>query len=157
MNRHQKQVRAHLQHTLPQHPIAAEMAAFEWALNLAFDAEHALILSSQDLAVIPLKNWAALKFRFHPSLYEAPTVIDITDESCLIRRQCLNLKFRVELSFSLIRCDRICRYSIGNSGGSFGLIFEKLHENASEEVTTLQTAQYLSSWLNEGLISATYS
>ena len=41
--------------TQPQHPIAAEMAAFEWALSLAFDAEDASILSLQDLAEIPQK------------------------------------------------------------------------------------------------------
>jgi hypothetical protein len=62
-------MQVHLQHTLQQHSIAAEMAAFEWALSLGFDAENASILTLQDLAAIPLKNWAALKFRFHLSLY----------------------------------------------------------------------------------------
>ena len=35
-------MREHLLYSLPEHPITAEMAAFEWALSLAFDAEDAV-------------------------------------------------------------------------------------------------------------------
>ncbi|NOS97643.1 MAG: DUF2063 domain-containing protein, partial [Methylotenera sp.] len=44
------QMREHLLTTLPQHPIAAEMADFEWTLSLAFDAEDVPELTLQDLA-----------------------------------------------------------------------------------------------------------
>jgi hypothetical protein len=162
-------MQAHLQHTLPQHPIAAEMAAFEWALSLAFDAEDAAILSLQDLAEIPAENWANLKFVFHPSLQllalqwnvvpvwnaldkdEAPPSLVQVSEPCLIWQHDLNSHFR---SLELTEYAAI---QLAISGGSFGLICEKLQENASEEVATMQAAQYLSSWLNEGLISASFS
>jgi len=75
----------------------------------------------------------------------------------LIRRQGLNLKSGLNSHFRSLDATEYAAIQSAISGGSFGLIFEKLHENASEEVATLQTAQSLSSWLNEGLISATYS
>ena len=46
------EMREHLLTTLSQHPIAAEMADFEWTLSLAFDAEDVLELSLQDLSLI---------------------------------------------------------------------------------------------------------
>jgi hypothetical protein len=162
-------MQVHLQRILPQHPIAAEMAVFEWALSLAFDAEDASILSLQDLAEIPSENWANLKFVFHPSLQllalqwnvvpvwnaldndEMPPSLVQVSEPCLIWQRDLNSHFR---SLELIEYVAI---QLAISGGNFGLICEKLQESASEEVATMQAAQYLSSWLHEGLISATYS
>ena len=72
-------------------------------------------------------------------------------EPCLIWQRDLNSHFR---SLELTEYAAI---QLAISGGNFGLICEKLQENASEEVATMQAAQYLSSWLNEGLISASYS
>ena len=62
------EMREHLLTTLSQHPIAAEMADFEWTLSLAFDAEDVLELSLQDLATIPPENWAELSFKFQPAI-----------------------------------------------------------------------------------------
>ena len=59
---------AHLQHILPQHPVAAELAQFEWALGLAFDAADAPVKMLQDLANIAPENWPDLIFGLHPSV-----------------------------------------------------------------------------------------
>ena len=40
------------------------------------------------------------------------------------------------------------------AGASFGELCEKLQENATEEAATMQAAQYLSGWLNEGILTA---
>ncbi len=158
-------MQTHLENTLPQHPIAAEMAAFEWALGLAFDAEDSPILTLQDLAAIPPEDWAALKFTFHPSLQllnfnwnvvqiwnaleqeETPPAIAKTGETCLIWRKDLNAHFRSIDEVELAAIELV------KSGASFGALCEKLQENADEETATTQAAQYLSGWLNEGLIS----
>ena len=63
---------AHLQATLSQHPIASEMAQFECALGLSFDAEDAPIVSLQDTAKIPPENWATLTFILHLSAHLLP-------------------------------------------------------------------------------------
>lgn len=62
------QMATHLADTLSQHPIAAEMASFEWALGLAFDAEDLPVLKMQDLALIAPENWADLALKFDSSV-----------------------------------------------------------------------------------------
>ena len=157
-------LQTHLQHTLPQHPIAAELAAFEWSLGLAFDAEDALILTLQDLAAIAPEDWAALKFIFHPSLRvlplqwnvlqiwnaldkeETPPAASQINEPCVVWRKDLNSHFR---SLDLAEYAALQQLI---AGASFGDLCEKLQENSSEEKATMQAAQYLAGWLNEGMI-----
>ena len=159
------QMQIHIQKILPQHPVAAELAAFEWALSLAFDAEDAPNLTLQDLAAIPPEEWADLKFAFHPSLHmlqlhwnvlpiwgalnseEMPPKSVKTNVACLIWRMDLNSHYR-----SLNVAEHAALQS-AIAGASFGALCEQLQENASEEEATMQAAQYLSGWLNDGLIT----
>lgn len=52
----------------PPHAAARDMAEFEWAIGLAFDAADAEPLAVADLASVAPDDWAALRFRLHPSL-----------------------------------------------------------------------------------------
>ena len=155
----------HLQQTLPQHPIATEMATFEWALGLAFDSEDMPILTLQDLAEIPPENWADLRFKFHPAVQllalkwnvllvwqalneeESPPAAAQINEPCVVWRKDLNSHYR---SLNLAEYAALQQLI---AGASFGDLCEKLQENASEEEATIQAAQYLAGWLNEGMIS----
>jgi hypothetical protein len=166
-------MQTHLKNTLPQHPIAAEMAAFEWALGLAFDAEDSPILGLQDLAAVPPENWVALKFSFHPSLQllnlkwnvvqiwnalekeEPPPAIAKTDEASLVWRKGVSLESGLNSHFRSLDAAEYAALQLVILGASFGALCEKLQENASEEEATMQAAQYLAGWLNEGLISTT--
>ena len=159
------QMQTHLQKILPQHAVASEMAAFEWALSLAFDAEDVPSVTLQDLALIPLEDWADLKFVFHPSLRmlqlqwnvlpiwgalngeETPPKAAKKNVTCLIWRMNLNSHYR-----SLDAAEHAALQS-AIAGASFGALCEQLQENASEEKATIQAAQYLSGWLNDGLIT----
>ncbi len=49
-------------------PYLAEMARFEWARGLAFDAANTDAMTLDDLGALPADDWPALKLRFHPSL-----------------------------------------------------------------------------------------
>ena len=169
-------MQTHLKSTLPQHPIAAEMAAFEWALGLAFDAEDRPVLALQDLAAIPPEDWALLKFSFHPSLQllnlkwnvlqiwnaldnkELPPAIAQTNEPCLVWRQGFNLGFDLESGlnthFRSLDSAEYAAIQLVVSGASFGALCEKLQENTDEKSATVQAAQYLSGWLNDGLMTA---
>jgi hypothetical protein len=158
---------AHLQANYPQYPIAAEMAAFEWSLSLAFDAEDAPVLSLQDLAAIAPENWADLRFKFHPSMQlftfkfnvlrvwqalnaeEMPPKVTQLEEPCVIWRKDLNSHYR---SLELAEYAAIQQ---AVAGASFGELCEKLQESATEKAATMQAAQYLSGWLNEGLMTKT--
>ena len=160
----------HLQVNFPQYPIAAEMATFEWALGLAFDAEDAPILGLQDLASIPPENWADLTFKFQPSMQllsfkynvlrvwqalnaeETPPKVTQINEPCLVWRKDLNSHYR---SLDLAELQAI---QLVIAGASFGELCEKLQENgdteiATEEAATMQAAQYLSAWLENGVLS----
>lgn len=55
-------------------PMLADMAAFEWALGLAFDAPDAARLDTATLAAVPPAQWAGLRFDVHPAL----SLLDIT-------------------------------------------------------------------------------
>jgi hypothetical protein len=160
------QMASHLQLTLPQYPIAAEMAQFEWALSLAFDAEDAPVLSLQDLAVIPPENWGDLRFKFHPAVQllspkynvllvwralnvdEAPPKVTQINESYVVWRKELSSHYR-----SLEHAEYAAIQQM-MAGASFADLCENLQENASEDAATMQAAQYLAAWLNEGLMTA---
>lgn len=162
---------AYLCKSLPQHPIAAELATFEWSLGLAFDAEDAPILTLQDLAEIPPENWADLRFKLQPSVQllalkwnvllvwqalnteETPPAAAQINEPCVVWRKDFNAHYR---SLEVAEFQAIQQVM---AGASFGELCEKLQENANEEQATdgqsiRQAAQYLSGWLNEGLITA---
>ena len=49
--------------------ILAELAEFEWAQGLAFDASDATQLSFDELASVPAEHWPQLHFVAHPSLH----------------------------------------------------------------------------------------
>jgi hypothetical protein len=160
------QMASHLQLTLPQYPIAAEMAQFEWALSLAFDAEDAPVLVLQDLAVIPPENWGDLRFKFHPAVQllspkynvllvwralnvdEAPPKVTQINESYVVWRKELSSHYR-----SLEHAEYAAIQQM-MAGDSFAELCENLQENASEDAATMQAAQYLAAWLNEGLMTA---
>lgn len=159
------QMSAHLQKTLAQQPIAAELAQFEWALGLAFDADDAPVLSLQDLAVIPPQDWGDLRFNFHPAvqlfspkynvlqIWQAlnvnttpPKVVQM-NEPYVVWRKDLNSHYRALESAEYIAIQQMM------AGASFADLCEKLQENASEDAATMQAAQYLSGWLNGGMIA----
>ena len=165
------QMREYLLSVLPQHPIAAEMAAFEWTLLLAFDAEDVPELKIQDLAEIPPENWSELKFKFQPALHLLPLrcntiamwkAFDIEETppaleqyssytTWVIWRQDLNSQFRS------MEETEVLALSMGIAGASFGEIcdelLEMMSENVDEEQATMLAAQYLAGWLDAGMIS----
>jgi hypothetical protein len=156
----------HLQKTLRQHPIAAEMASFEWALGLAFDAEDVPILTLQNLAIIPPEDWGSLRFKFQPAVQllsptynvlrvwqalnsdETPPKVTQINEPYVVWRKDLNSHYR---SLDIAEYAAIQQMM---AGASFADLCEKLQENATEEQATLQAAQYLAGWLNEGFLTA---
>lgn len=154
----------HLLDVLPQHPIASELARFEWALGLAFDAEDAPAISVQDLAEIPPETWGELSFALHPSVKlldlqwnvipvwqaldaeEAPPAPAQNNEACLVWRSDLNSHYR---SLNVQEYQAIQQVK---AGGTFGVLCESLFETLGESATQ-QVAQYLAGWLEAGIIS----
>ncbi|QSA98913.1 DNA-binding domain-containing protein [Methylococcus sp. EFPC2] len=59
---------ASLAERLSGHPGLADLARFEWALSLAFDAADASPLEVAALSAVPLEHWPDLRLHFHASL-----------------------------------------------------------------------------------------
>lgn len=63
-----------------RYPVFAEMAAFEWAMSDAFDAEDRPPVTVSDMAAIAPDTWPVLTFATHPSMrrldlrWNVPTV-----------------------------------------------------------------------------------
>lgn len=154
----------HLLKVLPQHPIAAELARFEWALGLAFDAKDASIVTVQDLAAIPPDKWGGLSFFLHPAVQllelewnvipvwqaldaEATPPSPLQNKApCLVWRTDLNSHYR---SLDVQEFKALQQIQ---AGVSFGDLCETLFETLGES-STQQAAQYLASWLETGIIS----
>ena len=49
-------------------PVFAEMAAFEWALGLSFDAADSDSVSVEAVGAIPGESWPGMRLRLHPSV-----------------------------------------------------------------------------------------
>lgn len=59
-----------LKNTSPydRHPVLSEMAAFEWAQALAFDAPNEPVLTIEDMNAVPGDAWPELVFKPHASV-----------------------------------------------------------------------------------------
>ncbi|MGJ8619331.1 MAG: HvfC/BufC N-terminal domain-containing protein [Methylophilaceae bacterium] len=154
----------HLLRVLSQHPYAAELAQFEWALGLAFDAEDAAIVTLEELALVPTERWGGLRFKLHPAVQlldfkwnvipiwqalnaeEAPPPPQQNNTACLVWRTDLNSHYR---SIDAQEFQALLQIK---AGASFGDLCEYLY-TAIEGASTQQAAQYLASWLEAGIIS----
>jgi hypothetical protein len=161
------QMSLHLEQTLPEHPIAAEMATFEWALGLAFDAEDAPVLQLQDLTIVPPEEWSQLIFTFHPSMqilafnWNVVEVWQALDSECsppvaiLLNGHCLVWRHMTNSYFRMLDDAELYAIQLVMNGGSFGEMCELLQQNNVDEQSAMnQAAQYLSQWINEELLSS---
>lgn len=156
---------AHLAAELPGHPIASELAALEWRLALAFDAEDASTRSVADLASVPPEDWGALRFTLHPSVRtldltlntvavwkaldedQTPPLIEHVPGAWLVWRKILNPYFR--------SLDNLEKQALGLAlqGACFADICDALSHSGNEETAIGQAAQYLAAWLDDALIA----
>lgn len=154
----------HLQNVLPEHPIAAELADFEWALGLAFDAKDVPVVGIDQLSEIAPETWGDLRFSLHPSVQlldlhwnvvpvwqaldaeQAPPTLTQHHMPCLVWRTDLNSHYR---SLDAQEFSALLQLK---SGANFGSLCESLFDSLGESATQ-QAAQYLASWLQAGLIS----
>ena len=163
-----RQLPAFLRSTDPYaaHPYLAEMAAFEWAQGLAFDAADADPLDMQALTTVPPESWGEVRFSLHPSLqrldldWNMPKLWQALDAeqsppeparanalAWLIWRQELTTRWRS------LSADEAWMLDAAQEGKSFGELCEGLCRWHAPEAVAMQAASYLKSWLNDGLVT----
>jgi hypothetical protein len=151
-----------------EQPALAEIARFEWTLSEVFDASDAVPFDRTALTDIDPGNWAALRFRFHPSMRrlalswnsvaiwqcmsddDAPPAAEATSAPVpwLLWRQNFKNYFR-----SLDPAEEAA-LEAAIAGRPFGEICEELGAFLAEEEIPLRAATLLAGWLDSGIIVA---
>ncbi|KTD24721.1 Uncharacterized protein conserved in bacteria [Legionella lansingensis] len=149
------------------HSYLAELAHFEWCLNLAFDAADADVLTVQEMAAVPPESWADMTFTLHPSLQQlnffwnvAPIWQAVANEQ-VPDKPVRNAK---QKSWGVWRSNYTSRfYSLADDeawalaatmrGANFGEICTGLCEWLNEEEVGLRAASLLKGWIELGLIT----
>lgn len=143
----------------------AEMAAFEWAQGLAFDAADATPVDMQALAAVPAERWGEVRFGLHPSVqrldlsWNVPKLWQALDAeqsppeparadalAWLIWRQELTTRWRS------LTADEAWMLHATTEGADFGALCEGLCQWHAQDAVAMQAASYLKLWLNDGLV-----
>jgi len=148
-------------------PVFAEMAAFEWALGLSFDAADSACVTVDEVGAIPGEAWSDMQLRLHPSVQrldlrwnvpglwkaiqeEQPPQQPVAAEhpqAWVIWRHGLQSYFRsatVDESWAL---DAL------GEGQCFAMLCAGLCEWIDEEHVAAHAAQLIRRWVTDGLIA----
>lgn len=152
---------------LPDHRFVAELAAFEWQLSVAFDAEDVPVLGAEDVAAIAPEAWDSIGFSLQPSMHVLPMVsnavaiwLALDKEETppepgvaeapvdwLIWRKELQPHFR---SVSALEAQAL--RGLGE-GKSFSRVCEEAAEAANDDEIMTRIAGWLQIWLTEQILS----
>lgn len=154
---------AHLKTRQPWSETAAlaEMAAFEWALGLSFDAADETSLCAADFEALPAERWSSLRLRLHGSLRR----IDLRWNTALIRRAVDRddtppslATFDTPQAWVISRQDTVVHHRLLDAdeaaaldaiagGADFAAACEALSEWHPAESVALRAASFLRQWV----------
>jgi len=155
---------AHVEKNLPDCPFVVELAAFEWALGLTFDAVDAEVATFDCLRKLPPEDWGGLVLDWHPSVQllsmkwnsiriwqaldknQAPPDVEEIKETWLLWRTNSQPNFR---SLDVIEADALRRLG---QGASFADVCETIADTVQGIEITQQLAGYLQNWLCQGVL-----
>lgn len=164
-----RQLAAFLKDTPPYSadPWLAEMAAFEWAQGLVFDAADDPVLGMEALASVPTEAWADLRFRLHASVQRLDLAWNVPQawQAMDAGETPPKLQAGPVAPWVLWRNDLLTRWrSLGEGeawmldaaqeGRNFGELCEGLCRWHDPSKVALQAASHLKLWLTDGLVTA---
>lgn len=152
--------------SLPDHSVVAELAGFEWALGLAFDAADAPALMPEDIQRLDAADWEQVGFVLPPSLQlmslhwnapgiwlalekeEAPPDAVFSEQACtwVVWRKDLQAHFR-----SLDAYESLALRGL-KEGQSFSGVCAETAALSEQDITP-QIAGWLHGWLSESMLS----
>lgn len=147
--------------------VFAEMAAFEWALTLAFDSRDEQPARIEDAATVPPDAWPAMTFVAHPSLqrldlnWNVPAfwkAVENDEEPQTPERSEFPIAWMVwrrklESFFRSLEVSEAWALDALRSGADFAEICSGLTEWVDETYAAQHAAELLKRWVTEGLIS----
>lgn len=152
-------------------PQLADMAAFEWALGLAFDAVDAPVLRAEALAGVAPETWPGLAFDFHPAL----TVVDLAWDVVPFQQavvaetdpEAAPELFDAPVAFAAWRDPEsltvlfrpmepveAAALAAARDGADFSRLCEIVAEAGEAETAAMQAAGLLKAWIDAGWIAA---
>lgn len=150
-----------------EHPYLAEMAAFEWAQGLTFDAADEPVAGLESLASVPLDAWAGMRFTLHPAVrhlalhWNVPQVWQTLEagEAPELERSDAPLPWllwRAELltHWRSLNEDEAWALDAVSDGRNFAELCEGLCQWHEASTVALQAASLLKRWVSDGLITA---
>lgn len=147
-------------------PLLAELAEFEWALGLAFDAADAPAVSADEIARVPAAGWPAMRLRLHPSVRQLPLRSNAPQvwraastgrkppAAALRRWPTPWLVWRKGLTpcYRPLPADEARALELAARGRDFASLSGALRRFVGDERAALRAAQLLRNWLSEGLV-----
>jgi hypothetical protein len=147
-------------------PLLAELAEFEWALGLAFDAADAAVLDAGSVARVPAQDWPAMRLRLHPSvrllglrsnaprLWRHLTGGMRTTRPRLRREPATWLIWRKVHTpfFRAVAADEAWALRTIGRGADFAALCAGLRRFAGRQQAAARAVQLLRNWLAEGLL-----
>jgi Putative DNA-binding domain len=150
------------------HPVLAELAALERALNDAFDGVDAPVLRMADLAAFPPAVWAKLSFVCHPTaaclsvktnvgaIWTALKAGNEPPPCSLAKEPVRILVWRHDRTsmFRELSAEEAMMWLEAEKGARFGELCEMLATFDDPAGAPVRAAGYLKTWLESGLLSS---
>lgn len=155
-------------HLIPEQaqPLS-ELARFEWAFTLSFDALESEVLLFEQVAALPTESWPTLQVRLVPSVQwqtfihntldiwralknqgEFPGSVELQQPGvCLVWRQDLISRFR-----SLNEAEAKALHGMAVQGWSFSELCAELSDLGDN--APVQAVTWLRQWLSDGILQA---
>ena len=147
--------------------LVADMALFEWALSIAFDAQDYPFITTDQLTSVPAEHWPSLRFKIQQSLQ----LINL-QSNCVVVWQALNKeqdcpnlithhaqqvwiiwRKQLQTQFRCLDVHEAWALQTIIQGQDFTAMCDGLTEWIDEQHCAIQAASFLKQWVNDGLIS----
>jgi len=150
-----------------KYPVLSELAALEKALNDAFDAREAPIVSVADMAAFAPEAWASLTFTPHPSaqrldlatnaaaVWLALKAEEDPPEPASLDEPNRILVWRQDTTplFHQLSAEEAMMWDEAGSGIPFGVLCSMLATYADPDGAAARGATYLHGWVTAGLLT----
>jgi len=154
-------------HPIPGQPFAADMAHFDWAVALAFDARDEVPATMADMLALPAAAWDSFRLLFTEAVSDFRADAGIAD----LRRAVLRAvdlpqigaggeqrwvvwRQDEDVQYRPLAEDEAAALDLMRNNGRFGAMCRLLAEQFGNPDAALRSAQILKDWLDRGLVAA---
>jgi hypothetical protein len=149
------------------HPVVGDLAAFEKALNDAFDAADGSVIGIEDVAAFPPEFWNGLRFQAHPTasrldlatnavgIWKALKDEQTPPDAVVLEEPNRLLVWRqgVTPMFRELPAEEAMMWDEASGGIPFGVLCSMLATFADPDSAAARGAGYLHGWVTSGLLT----